>query len=108
MPVRQPYLSFFSQRLQRMRKDARLTQEALAERAGLNAKYLSELERATKWPSLAVLKQIADGLQTTPSALLDETDDVGRQIQAILSPKTETEKQIALRLVRALFDGRLS
>ncbi len=58
-------------RILRELRDARnLTQEELAERAGMDVTYLSDLERG-KWnPSLAKLVDLASGLGIHPSELL--------------------------------------
>jgi transcriptional regulator with XRE-family HTH domain len=44
------------------RKNAKLTQEELAERADLNFKYLGEIERGENTVSIAALQRIAKAL----------------------------------------------
>ncbi len=57
----------FGALLKRLRVAAGLTQEALAERAGLSAKAVSELERdPTRRPRLASTALLADALQLEP------------------------------------------
>lgn len=54
-----------------MRRARRLTQEQLAERAGLTPKYVSEIENGHANPSVKVLFAIAtDGLEITLPELL--------------------------------------
>ncbi|HYC06188.1 MAG TPA: helix-turn-helix transcriptional regulator [Azospirillaceae bacterium] len=61
----------FGQILREKRKACGLTQEELAFRAGMDVTYVSDLERG-KWnPSLAVLVDLANGLNLNPSQLLE-------------------------------------
>jgi len=53
------------------RKALGWSQEKLAEKADLNPKYLSEIERARPNPSVATLYRIAVALKTSPNDLLD-------------------------------------
>lgn len=46
--------------LRRRRHDQKMTQEELAERAGLSARYLGSIERGDVAASVTVLGQIAD------------------------------------------------
>jgi len=55
-------------RKQRMKRG--LTLEALAERTGLSANYLGDLERGERNVSIRALWQVADGLDVAASALL--------------------------------------
>jgi transcriptional regulator with XRE-family HTH domain len=60
----------FGRILRGMRRAQNLTQEGLAERAGMDVTYLSDLERG-KWnPSLAMIVDLARGLGVHPSDLL--------------------------------------
>lgn len=56
--------------LRRMRHDQDMTQEELADRAGLSARYIGAIERADVSASVTVLGQIADALGIEPSKLL--------------------------------------
>ena len=53
-------------RIQHLRKSARLTQEQLASKAGIDAKYLGSLERGEKGPSFEVLERLVLALQVEP------------------------------------------
>lgn len=46
----------------RLRKEADLTQEELAERCGLSQQYLSKLEQGKRNPTVVTLYEIAQGL----------------------------------------------
>lgn len=56
--------------LRRMRHDRDLTQEELADRASLSARYIGAIERADVSASVTVLGQIAEALGVEPGELL--------------------------------------
>lgn len=57
-------------RIARRRKELGLRQVEVCERAGINDKYLSCIERATSIPSLEVVMRLALALDTTPDEFL--------------------------------------
>jgi len=56
--------------VRRARYERRLTQEELADQAGLSTRYLGSIERAAVSASVTVLGQIADALRIEPSDLI--------------------------------------
>jgi transcriptional regulator with XRE-family HTH domain len=56
--------------LRRQRHEKNLTQEELADRAGLSARYLGSVERATVSASVTVLGQLAQALRIDPCELI--------------------------------------
>jgi transcriptional regulator with XRE-family HTH domain len=56
----------FAETLREARENAGISQEQLAERAGLHRTYISQLERGLKSPSLDVIVSLAKGLRITP------------------------------------------
>ena len=56
--------------LRRARHAKELTQEELADAAGLSARYVGAIERADKSPSVSVLGRIADALEIDPCELV--------------------------------------
>lgn len=64
----------FAVNLRRARTTAKLSQEELAHRAGLDRTYISSLERSVYSPTIDVVQKIADVLDTTPSELLRTRD----------------------------------
>ena len=56
--------------LRRLRHDKQMTQEDLAERSGLSARYVGAIERADVAASVTVLGQIAAALDVDPGELL--------------------------------------
>jgi transcriptional regulator with XRE-family HTH domain len=78
------------------RKELKLKQYEVCERADINEKYLSCIETARSIPSLDVLMKVCDALETTPNQLLlpsvveiekSKTDDVLVGKFNSLSPK---------------------
>ncbi|MFN4011348.1 MAG: helix-turn-helix domain-containing protein [Pannonibacter sp.] len=59
--------------LRRMRHDKQLTQEELADSAGLSARYIGAIERADVSASVTVLGQIADALGVEPAELVTKS-----------------------------------
>jgi transcriptional regulator with XRE-family HTH domain len=60
----------FAERLRNVRKAKNLTQITLAEKAGIETTYLSDLENAKKEPCLRVIDMLATGLGVSMSELL--------------------------------------
>lgn len=56
--------------LRRMRHDRDMTQEELADRAGLSTRYVGAIERADVSASVTILGKIAEALGVEPGALL--------------------------------------
>ncbi|OJU50163.1 MAG: transcriptional regulator [Mesorhizobium sp. 61-13] len=56
--------------LRRIRHDKDMTQEELADRAGLSARYIGAIERANKSASVTVLGRIAEALGVEAAALI--------------------------------------
>jgi transcriptional regulator with XRE-family HTH domain len=63
------------QTISKLRQNRGLSQEELADRAGIHRTYVSQLERGIKSPTLAVLIKIARALDTKPSELLRAVED---------------------------------
>jgi transcriptional regulator with XRE-family HTH domain len=56
------------------REAAGLSQEALADKAGLHRTYISLLERGHRMPSIGVVQKLAIALETTMASLMGELD----------------------------------
>jgi transcriptional regulator with XRE-family HTH domain len=63
--------------LRRKRHDQHMTQEDLAERAGLSARYVGAIERGDVSASVTVLGQIAKALGVDPGDLLRRSSRKG-------------------------------
>jgi len=55
----------FGQRLAALRRGARISQEALADRCGFARSYMSRIERGKANPSLDAIETLADGLKVS-------------------------------------------
>lgn len=85
-------------RIARRRKELGLRQVQVCERAGINDKYLSCIERATSIPSLEVIMKLALALNTTPDEFLTGTiryeSDEWRDVAELM--RGMNTKQLAL------------
>jgi transcriptional regulator with XRE-family HTH domain len=61
----------FGRNVARLRVKARLTQEALAERAGLSARYVQGIEAGDNWLSLPKLSRLRQALGCKWDVLLE-------------------------------------
>lgn len=64
-----PDLVALGQAVRRLRREADLTQEELAARAGISANYVGEIERGECNPSVLVMFALARGLNVRPATL---------------------------------------
>jgi transcriptional regulator with XRE-family HTH domain len=69
--TRRTVLKAFGLSVRRQRESKKLTQEALAEKAGLHPTYISGIERGVRNPSLLIIARIADGLGIAVSELAE-------------------------------------
>jgi transcriptional regulator with XRE-family HTH domain len=67
-----PDLVALGQAIRRLRRQADLTQEELAERAGLSANYVGQIERGEKNPGALALFALARGLSISPRELFPD------------------------------------
>ena len=65
----------FGANVKRLRKQAGLSQEALADLAGLARSYMSEVEVGRRNPTLKIVAKIAGALGAEPSELLKYSPD---------------------------------
>lgn len=84
-------------RIAKRRKELGLKQAEVCERAGINDKYLSCIERATSIPSVEVIMKLSIALETTPDTFLTGT----------VRYHQESWKDVA-ELLRGLNDKQLS
>ena len=65
----------FGATIRRLRKERGLSQEALAERAGMNADFLGFIERGDNLPTLLSIVQLARALGVQPSTVISDFDE---------------------------------
>jgi transcriptional regulator with XRE-family HTH domain len=64
----------FGETVRRLRKERNLSQEALAERAGMNADFVGFIERGENVPTLTTILQLAGALNIQPSEIIRDFD----------------------------------
>lgn len=91
--------SEIGKRIARRRKELGLKQTEVCERAGINDKYLSCIERASSIPSLEVVMRLALALDTTPDTFLTGSirfdEDQWRDVAEMLRNMNPTKLSLA-------------
>ena len=64
----------FGEIVRSRRQTAGLSQEALADKAGLHRTYVGMLERGERNPTIVVVKQLANALGITMTSLVEELE----------------------------------
>jgi transcriptional regulator with XRE-family HTH domain len=59
----------FAKRLRKLRRNADFTQEQLAEKVGVSADFISQVERGINSPSFETMQKLAEVLEVDPSEL---------------------------------------
>ena len=107
--------SEIGKRIARRRKELGLKQIEVCERAGINDKYLSCIERATSLPSLEVVLPLALALDTTPDEFLTGSNrykdnqwrEVAEMLRNMNPPKIEFSKEFFAMAYRSEYiEGR--
>ncbi len=98
-------------RIARRRKALGLRQVQVCERAGINDKYLSCIERATSIPSLEVLVKLSQVLDTVPDEFLIGTvryeNDEWRNVAERLRGMTPRQLELAKSFLTWLSEQKL-
>ena len=98
-------------RIARRRKELGLKQTEVCERAGINDKYLSCIERASSIPSLEVVMRLALALDTTPDAFLTGSirfdEDQWRDVAEMLRNMNPIKLSLAKSFLSWLADQQL-
>lgn len=74
MRKRDPILAAFGQCLRAQRERRELSQEALAEKAGLDRTYISDIERGTRNPGIKNVVRLARALGIPTAKLMEGVD----------------------------------
>lgn len=103
--------SEIGKRIAQRRKELGLKQIEVCERAEINDKYLSCIERATSIPSLEVLVRLALALDTTPDTFLTGSvrfeNDQWRDVAEMLRNMSPTKLSLARSFLSWLADQSL-
>lgn len=103
--------SEIGKRIAQRRKELGLKQAQVCERAGINDKYLSCIERATSIPSLEVVMRLALALDTTPDTFLTGSirfeDNQWRDVAEMLRNMNPQKLQLAKSFLSWLTDQKI-
>jgi transcriptional regulator with XRE-family HTH domain len=100
----------FGRKVRAVREAAHLSRELAAEKAGITASYLGEVERGEKWPSLEIVAAVAMALSVPLTVLFEfeaqETDPASllQKLHRIVENRTADQQQQALRVLKALLE----
>ena len=99
-------MKLVGENLRHYRLESGLTQEELAERAGISTSFCANLERGKKGMSLLVLRELAHSLNISVDYLLsdDREKDHIRNIEVLLNGKPESFIISIEKLVRLCAD----
>ncbi len=92
------FLKLVGEKVRMVRKQRGLTQEELAEKAGLQNTYIGGIERGERNISLETLEKVAKGLEVNPIVFLEFTD--------VEIEKNFLEKHSILEVHVSLLQGR--
>jgi transcriptional regulator with XRE-family HTH domain len=99
----------FGQNIRAVRDALKLSREVVAERAGIDADYLGEIERGEKWPALWMIRAIARALKVSPERFFEFENEAEssataiEKFQRLLDGRTPEEEDQAVRIIKALF-----
>lgn len=93
-------------RIRSLREAQSLSQEKLADQAGISPNYLGTIERGETNASLKILLSIADALNITISELLDidpqDKDTLKEKLQALVSDASLDQIRLSYKYVSEL------
>jgi transcriptional regulator with XRE-family HTH domain len=76
VPIRSPAHAAFGNAIREIRTQRGISQEALADRCGLDRTYISGIERGERNPSLTNILKIASALEVRASEIHDRADAI--------------------------------
>jgi len=103
--------SEIGRRIAKRRRELGLKQTEVCEKANINDKYLSCIERATSIPSLEVMMRLALALDTTPDEFLVGSvkyeNDQWRDVADMLRNMNQSKLQLAKSFLLWLADQKI-
>ncbi len=92
----------FGRQVRDIRRHQGLTQDKLAEKAGISASFLGHIERGSRKASLETLIQLCNTLKVTPQSLLiaSLSDDLVTEIAPTLSEDDRARLHNFLRIAQ--------
>lgn len=107
---REIMIKAFAENIRKIRVRKKLTQEVVAERAGINPKYLGEIERGLKSPTAVVVYNLSAALDVPICFLLShrrcpcEGGDNLREVGSLLEGRKERDVKKAVKILEVLFE----
>lgn len=101
-------LKLFGMRIKELRTGMNLSQEQLAQKASISAKYMSRVEMGMQFPSFEVIKKIADSLNVEIKDFFDfshlskNTKELKKTIKNLLDDANEENLRMIIKIIRAL------
>jgi len=98
-----------STNLKNIRFKKNLTQEQVAEMAGINAKYLGEIEPGEKNPTALIISRLSEALQVPICEILSMNncphinDYLLTKVRELSAGREDSERQKAMRLLEVFF-----
>ena len=88
-------------RVRQQRMLAQMTQEKLAEKAGISLSFLGHIERGTRKASLDTLVKLCNALKVSPRVLLQDSlmDDLLGDNVEISEPQRKLLREISNRII---------
>lgn len=103
-------LKVFGRNIRNLRLRKKLTQEQVAEIAGIHPKYLGEVERGEKSPTALVVYKISKAIGASVSEILSDkghptmSDDLLKEVERLFEGKEKKDIQKALRILEVFFE----
>lgn len=104
-------LKLIGERIRQLRKAKKLTQEELAEKAGVNASYMGTVERGERNISIETLEKIIQGLDVSPAEffqfhdlendqMINENGKLLEMLKSMLYKRPLEENRLIYRIVK--------
>lgn len=96
-------------RIKELRRSKEMSQEALSERMGISAKYLSSIERGRENPTLDTLINLAQALGIDISEVFNfsledkSKKDLKKFIVALLKDSSEEKLKLTAKIVKSIY-----
>lgn len=102
----------FGKNLERLRKDAKLSQTELAEKIGLTQQVVSGYEKGKSYPNLEVLCKIADTFHVSVDSLLDhyvveEDNKMEMRLLSYFKKLSKKDQEKCCIIVQTIMEDRL-
>ena len=101
-------LKLFGMRIKELRTSRKLSQERLAEKAGISSKYLSRIEMGQHFPSIDILTKLANALNVELKDFFEfahkakNARELKRSLNDLLNEANEEKLRLVVKVLRAM------